>query len=72
MIRQIESQSRQTLFDIALQHCGSADAVLDIASMNGMMPTTNPSPGDILLVPDMTNKKTVRYYEEHGIVPATA
>lgn len=64
-------QSGQSLWDIAVQYCGTADAALDIATMNGRMPTEQPNTGETLKVPEMANKKIVSYYADHGMVPAT-
>ena len=65
-------QSGQSLWDIAVQHCGSAEAALEIAALNGLLPTSQPKTGEQLIVPNVENKKVARYYAEHGIVPATA
>ena len=65
-------QSGQSLWDIAVQHCGSADAALEIAALTGLLPTSQPKTSELLIVPNVENKKVVRYYAEHGIVPATA
>lgn len=70
-MKTITVQSRQSLWDIAVQHCGTADAALEIAALNGMLPTTITKTGDVLIVPDDGNKKVAKYYVEHGIVPAT-
>lgn len=70
-MRTIEAQSGQTLFDIAIQHCGTADAVFDIAELNGMRPTDIPKVGSTLEVPEVTAKKVVRRLAELGAVPAT-
>ena len=65
-------QSGQSLWDIAVQHCGTADAALEIAALNVLPPTSQPKTGEQLIIPNVENKKVVRYYAEHGIVPATA
>lgn len=71
-MKSIIVQSGQSLLDIAVQYCGSADAALEIAALNGMVPTAQPKTGERLTVPNAENKKVVRYYEEHGLVPASA
>lgn len=71
-MKKVTVQSGQTLWDIAVQHCGSADAALEIAALNGLLPTSQPKTSEQLIVPNVENKKVVRYYAEHGIVPATA
>lgn len=71
-MKEIIVQSGQSLFDIAIQHCGGLGSVFAIAEANNLMPTATLSIGQKISVPDVENKKVVRYYEEHGIVPATA
>lgn len=64
---------RQSLWDVAVQHCGSADAAFAIAEANAHVPTARNTlnPGDTLAVPDPVNKKVAAHYANHGIVPAT-
>ncbi len=71
-MRVIEANGRQTLLDIALQHCGTAEAVFAIAELNSISPDTVPCHGDIVNLPDMVNKKVVAFYASNGISPATA
>lgn len=70
-MKQIIVKNRQTLWDIALQYCGSAQAALSIARSNNIALTDTPTPGTELTVPDVINKKVVEYYSLNGIVPAT-
>ena len=70
-MKTVTVQSGQTLWDIAVQHCGTADAALEIAALMGIMPTTQPKTGEVLKVPDVVNKKVVKHYADHGLVPAT-
>lgn len=62
---------RQTLWDIAVEHCGSADAAFETARLNGMPPTAQPTAGARLKLPEQANARTVRHYATHGITPAT-
>ena len=64
-------QPRQNLWDIAVQHCGSADAVFEIATAEGFLPTWQPITGSEVSVPEPSNKRVVSHYASHGIVPAT-
>jgi len=64
-------QNRQTLWDIALQHCGSANAAFGIARLNNIALSDKPAPGTVLTVPQVADKKVVNYYADNGIVPAT-
>ena len=70
-MRTIEVQSGQTLLDIAVQHCGTADAVYEIAELNGMQPSSIPKTGQTLARPEPTAKKVVKRLAELGAVPAT-
>lgn len=71
-MKTITVQSGQSLWDIAVQYCGTTEAAFEIAALKGMMPTAQPKTGERLTVPNAENKKVVRYYEEHGLVPASA
>lgn len=66
-------QPRQSLWDIAVQHCGSADAAFAIAEANGHVPTARNelNPGDPLDIPEPLNRKVAAHYANHRIVPAT-
>ncbi|MCQ2306829.1 MAG: hypothetical protein MJ000_04595 [Bacteroidales bacterium] len=68
-MKKITVQARQNIWDVAVQHCGSAEAAFDIAGMNGELPTSPVSAGSTLKVPDPTNKRVVKYYTENNIVP---
>lgn len=70
-MRQVVVQPRQTLWDIAVQHCGTADAAFDIAAAEGCLPTALPIVGFEVSVPEPSNKRVVSHYASHGIVPAT-
>jgi len=61
----------QSLWDMALQHCGRADAAFSIARMNGLNITDSLTPGTVLVLPAVTNKRVVKYYVDNGIMPAT-
>lgn len=69
----IEVQNRQSLFDIALQECGTVEAVFDIALDNGLS-VTDYVPGTSLNVsPDIvTNDRVLKLYKERFIRPATS
>ncbi len=71
-MKEITIQARQSIWDVAVQHCGSAEAAFDIAGMNGKLPISPVSAGGTLKVPDPTNKKVVKYYAENDIVTAGA
>lgn len=63
----------QTLLDIAIQECGTAEAVVDIALANGLSVTADIDAGTLLKIPLITkNDEILNYYKQHGIKPATA
>jgi hypothetical protein len=59
----------QTLFDIALQYCGSAQAAYDIARLNDISLTDEQS-GEIE-VPAAINARLAKYFRDNGLCPAT-
>ena len=67
----ITAQSRQTLFDVAIQHCGSIEAAFTIASLNNIAVTSSFSGPTLLSIPAELDKKIVNYYAAQKIVPAT-
>lgn len=71
-MRQVEVQNGQTIFDVAVQHCGDAEAAYDIAALNNVEVTSCPDNGTVLNVPDAVNKKVVQFYQQNKIKPATA
>ncbi|NDV45513.1 LysM domain-containing protein [Paludibacter sp. 221] len=68
----ITVQQGQTLFDIAVQHCGDAQAVIPIAQANDISITGELVAGTSLAIPEPLNKRIVNYYKINNIVPATA
>ena len=47
--------SRQSVLDIALQHCGSLEAAFDIAQSNGISLTDDLTTGQSMSVPEATD-----------------
>ncbi len=72
MTKTIICRKGQTLFDIALQNCGSIDAVFEIASLNDTSISTLPDTGMPLNIPVPKSGKIVKYYKDNNIIPATA
>lgn len=64
-------QPGQTLADISVQWCGSADAWANIASLNGISITDELVAGDVLLVPVATDKRTAKFFKDGQFVPAS-
>ena len=71
-MRQVKVQNGQTVFDVAVQYCGDAEAAFDIAVLNNIEVTSCPDNGTVLNVPDAVNKKVTQYYQKNKIKPATA
>ncbi len=61
----------QSLIDIAVQGCGSAEAAYDLASLNGLSITDSPVPGSVFVIPGVVNNAVSSLYMEKGIAPAT-
>jgi len=61
----------QSLFDVAVQHCGSTSAVFDIAVLNGLSITDKLLPGTTLLIPAPVDSGLVQYVLINGFIPAT-
>ncbi len=61
----------QSLFDVAIQTCGSIEAAFDIATLNGRSLTDILPPGLELAVPEAVNKDIANYYANRNITPAT-
>ena len=68
----ITVQDRQTLFDIAIQHCGDREAVFQIAEMNNISFSEALSVGFSLQIPEPVNQRVVDFYTNNSIFPATA
>jgi len=68
-------QEGQSLFDIALQHYGNAEAVIDLVRDNGLQGITQQlQAGQLLMVntaSERYNKAIVNYYHANGCLPAT-
>ena len=68
----MKALSGQTLFDIAIQSCGSAEAAFELAVLNGMSVTDDLVPGQELIMPDVVNNSISSYYDNKSLTPATA
>lgn len=55
----------QSLYDIAVQHAGSAEAVFGIAAANGLAVTDALTPGQVLQVPEVADKRVRRIMQEY-------
>lgn len=68
----IKVKQGQTLWDLAIQYCGSPSAAMSIARLNNISLTSMPTPGTELIIPGVTSKLVVNYYTNNAIVPATS
>jgi hypothetical protein len=65
--------SRQSIFDIAIQECGSVNAIFDIARLNNISVTDTLAPGTELQIPTEKSKPDiVRYFSGKGAKLATS
>lgn len=62
----------QSLFDLAIQHAGSIDAVFALASANGLSVTDDLAAGGLVDAVDVSSKPIANYYANNGLTPATA
>lgn len=64
----------QTLSDIAVRHCGTMEALADIAILNNISITENPTPGQLIELPakDYGNQEVINNFSVNKIDPATA
>lgn len=71
----ITVQEGQSLYDIALQHYGNAEAVIDLVRDNGLQGVTQQLQGGQLLAINTDsmryNKAVVNYYRANNCLPAT-
>lgn len=71
---QITVLNNQTLLDIAIRHCGTVEAVADIAILNNVSITADLVPGQLieLLKKDYGNQEVINYFSTNKVEPATA
>jgi hypothetical protein len=62
----------QTIFDIAVQQCGSADAAFALAVLNGVSLTDDLIPGKELALPEVVNADVALYFKSKNLQPATS
>lgn len=70
-MRQIQVDQGQCLMDVAVQHCGDATALFEIAELNGISITEVVGPGTVLNVPDAYDQQVASYLVFKRSVPAT-
>ena len=62
----------QSLFDLALQHCGSVEALFSLAQANGLSPTEGLIAGAEVIVCQPANRAVANLFAVNGIKPATS
>ncbi len=60
----------QTLVDISVQYCGSAEAVFELARINGLSVTDELVAGQELILPEQYNVAVARTFAENKFLPA--
>ena len=65
-------KDRQTVADIALQVCGSVEAVWEICRLNDVALSAELPVGRVLELPTVVDGRLVNYYSVHRLAPATA
>lgn len=69
-MRTVTARKGQSLIDLALQHCGSADWGEDVAKQNNLNPDYVCSGGEVLEMPDGVEAERKRIAAA-GVVPVT-
>lgn len=69
-MRTVTARKGQSLIDLALQHCGSADWGEDVAKQNSLSPDYVCSGGEVLEMPDGVEAERKRIASA-GVVPVT-
>jgi hypothetical protein len=64
-------QQGQNMMDIAIQHCGDARSLFDLAVLNDLSATDEVAPGTDLKIPTPAQPGIVAYFQNGGYVPAT-
>ena len=61
----------QSIFDIAIQHCGAIEAAFQIALKNDIGLTDNLTVGAELASAEIINRDVFNYFARRGLQPAT-
>lgn len=68
----MKAVDRQSLFDLAIQHAGSAEAALLLALENGLSLTDDIIPGQNINTAETKPNSITQYYATNQLQPATA
>lgn len=73
-MRQIIALHNQSLLDVAIRHCGTVEAITDIAILNNISITDELVPGQLITIPakDYGYQNVVDFFEVNKKQPATA
>ena len=68
-MKTIIAASGQTLMDIVLTHCGTIEALMDVAIYNNLPADSEMNIGDEIVIPDGVPvvADVVEYFSEHNI-----
>lgn len=64
-------RARQTTVDIAMQQCGQADSIFDVAAANNMGITDELIPGNKVNAPDPVIVDVSAYFLRYNLFPAS-
>ena len=66
-----QPKNRQNLIDVALEHCGTFEAAMQIALLNGISLTDDLEPSVSLQTPEVEKKRVVTNFQSLRHAPAT-
>lgn len=64
--------NRQSVADVAIHRCGDLSSAFELALLNGTSLTDDLEAGREITLPPIRDKRTVSYFEQKGMNPATA
>ena len=68
----VQANGRQSLFDVAIEHCGTAEAALLLALLNGISLTDDLTVGQDIDVQTIDAPQVVQSFAVNNWQPATA
>lgn len=67
----IQSKAGQSLFDISIEHSGSIDSLMDIATANNMSITSHIATNSNININIVSNKKVIAFFASKTHKPAS-
>ena len=64
-------QKHQVMMDTAIQYTGAAEALFDIALLNGYSISDEVNPGTLLFVPEVLDSKVLKFFTQGKYKPVT-